>query len=192
MKILPKRKSIRLKNYDYSSTGWYYVTICTQDRRELLGKIIDGKMILNDMGKIINEWWLKILQRFKNMELDEYQIMPNHIHGIVVITDNNPHCRGGPVCPPDSNDGSTHRSTPTTLGSIIQWFKTMTTNNYICGVKNYGWPPFNKRIWQRNFYEHIIRNEKSLKKIRKYIKNNILPPMDIGVRLSSVATSVPT
>ena len=103
--------------------------------------------------------------------------MPNHIHGIIVITNGS------------ANDGRTHGSAPTdwiptvgvnprvdpinpTLGTIIQWFKTMTTNNYICGVKNHGWQSFDKRVWQRNYYEHIIRTEIGLNKIRQYIQNN--------------------
>ncbi len=174
-----KRKSIRLPNYDYSQVGWYYVTICTKDRKCVFGKIVNGEMKLNDVGEMMNMWWLKIPKRFQNVRLNEYQIMPNHIHGIIII-----------------NNGRTHGSAPTmnrikfVVGvdpcvdpnnrqkqlffKIIQWFKTMTTNHYIRGVRDNNWQPFSKRLWQRNYYEHIIRNEKSLNKIRKYIRLNPL------------------
>jgi putative transposase len=199
---LPKRKSIRLKNYDYSLPGWYYVTICTQNRGLLFGTVSvpavgvdprvdpndplvgagqrvrplidpnDPRFNPNDAGKMVNEWWLKIPQRFKNVQLDEYQIMPNHLHGIIVIVNGQTH----------GQNGQTHGSAPTDAGAgtgmglrlpkIIQWFKTMTTNAYIRGVKNYNWTLFNKRLWQRNYYENIIRTQNDLDKIRKYIKNN--------------------
>lgn len=164
------RRSIRLKGFNYSSDGAYFVTICTQDREMLFGDINNGKMVLNDIGKMVNYYWFQIPVKFPSIELGQSQIMPNHIHGIIFI------CRGGPMCPPNES-GLTRRSTPTinpTLGTIIQWFKTMTTNNYINNVKNLNWVPFDKRVWQRNYYEHIIRNEKDLNKISKYILNNPL------------------
>lgn len=185
------RKSIRLKHYNYSNKGLYYLTICTQNRKCVFGKINNGEMVLNDAGEMVNQWFLKIANRFDNIKLDEYQLMPNHVHAIIV---SNGRIHG--------SFGSTHGSTPTaviknpvgadlrvrpshgdlrvrlsptnppTLGKIIQWFKTMTTNHYIRGVKQNGWQPFNKRLWQRNYWEHIIRDNDSLDKIRIYIKNN--------------------
>lgn len=172
---LPNRHSIRLKNYDYSSNGAYFITICTQDRLEIFGSVgvdlcVDPKqtgqtprsapticMKLNATGKMVNNWWLKIPNKFPDIELATFQIMPNHVHGIIIINGN----------------GQTHRSAPT-IGTIIQWFKTMTTNEYIKNVKQLNWPMFNKRVWQRNYWEHVIRNEKDFDQISQYIINNPL------------------
>lgn len=167
MNNLPKRKSIRLKHYDYSLPGRYYVTICTQDRRCLFGEISGGEMILNDAGKIINRWWLEIQERFKNVALDQYQITPNHIHGVAVIV-------GVGLPNPRGDGGRNGRGNPaptrmerSTLGQIIAYFKYQSTKqiNALRGTPG-------KRLWQRNFYENIIRTKNDLRKIRKYIENN--------------------
>ncbi len=108
------------------------------------------QMILNEAGEMVEKWWLKLPERFKHVSLDKYQIMPNHLHGIIIIR---------------SDSGRSHGTAPTRrelLGDLIRWFKTMTTDEYIRNVKNNGWPRFEKRLWQRNYYEHIIRNEKDL------------------------------
>jgi REP element-mobilizing transposase RayT len=181
MKILPQRKSIRLKNYNYASKGFYFVTICTQNRKCLFGNIVDKKMVLNDVGRMVKYIWQLLPNRYA-MELDAFQIMPNHIHSIVQITVGatlvvarsmragiKPELRAG--IKPELRAGI--KPAPTaTLGNIIGAFKSLTTHKYINGVKNNNWPRFNKRLWQRNFYEHIIRNENDLNRIRKYIKNN--------------------
>ncbi|HHD92174.1 MAG TPA: transposase [Candidatus Portnoybacteria bacterium] len=192
----PQRKSVRLSEYDYSSSGWYFITICTQNHYELFGKIVDSKMILNEYGKIVEKVLLKLPQRYKNVELDEYVIMPNHFHGIIVINNDDdtdsvgaglvPAREMGDYCETgDHKDLSCdHKGRPytardnennkPTIGNITGAFKSITTNEYIRGVKIKKWTPFNYRIWQRNYYEHIIRNEKSLNKIRQYIIDN--PP----------------
>ncbi len=183
--MFSKRRSIRLKNYNYSSGGYYFVTICVQDRECMFGNIagvdpcIDPNIELNDAGKMIGRWYLNTAQRFKNVILDEYQIMPNHLHGIIVIRNGNGQTHGFaptdrisiPVGVDLCVDPNIQRIQQT-LFKTIQWFKTMTTNHYIRGVKNNGWKPFDRRLWQRNYYEHIIRNETDLNKIRTYIKNN--------------------
>ena len=189
------RRSIRLRNYDYSHSGRYFVTICTQDRECLFGGIVNGEMVLNNIGNMIEKWWNKIPERFNMAKLDVFQIMPDHIHTIIRIV-----VGADPCVRPSSNSrvrpssnarthphkqntleltqntpdvsGSTHGSTPTTIGMMIQWFKTMSTNEYIKNVQGEKWKPFNKKLWQRNYYEHIIRNESELYKIRRYIKTN--------------------
>jgi putative transposase len=91
------RRSIRLKEYDYASPGWYFVTICTHQQNCLFGDIQNGKMVFSPIGKIAQEFWLEIPSHFKNIELDEFVIMPNHIHGVIIINDNgwdNGKCRG--------------------------------------------------------------------------------------------------
>ena len=143
------RHSIRLKGYDYSQEGLYFVTICTQNRQYLFGKIVNREMILNDPGIMAVKWWNKLKQKYRNIELHEKIIMPNHFHGIIQIT--------------NKSDN---------LGEIIKWFKTMTTNEYIRGVNNNNWQPFAGKLWQRNYWEHIIRNENEYNGIAQYIVDN--------------------
>ena len=105
---------------------------------------------------MIKKWWLELEDKFKQINLDKFVIMPNHLHGIIQI----------------NRPGQTHRSAPT-LGRMIQWFKTMTTNEYIRNVKTKDWLAFfNGQLWQRNYWEHIIRDEQSLFNIRQYIEDN--------------------
>ena len=167
-----QRQSIRLKNYDYAQSGLYFVTICTQNRECLFGDIIDGKMVLNNVGNMIEKWWNIIPERFNMTKLDTFQIMPNHLHGIIVIESNNVGAGFIPALPAHGKRATTRVAPTITLGDIIGAFKSLTTHEYVVGVKNNGWKPFDKRLWQRNYYEHVIRNEFDLNKIRKYIVNN--------------------
>jgi putative transposase len=156
MLFLPwKRKSPRLPNYDYSQTGAYFVTICIQKRKCLLGDIEEGTLRSNDAGKMAGKWWSKLESKYPLIKIDPYYVvMPNHFHGIVFIEAP----EGGHMGPP--------------LQKIVQWFKTMTTNEYVHGVKEYGWPAFQGSLWQRSFYDHVIRDDASLNRIREYIANN--------------------
>jgi putative transposase len=180
------RRSIRLKRYDYSQAGAYFVTMCAQ-HRELL-------FVTDDVLDMIQRWWDKLPEKFPGVETDAFVIMPNHAHGIIVVTGEHvgsPQQSGSP--PPPGNVGVNPRVDPIprddlgqsrgiapttgiapTLGEMIQWFKTMTTNEYIRGVKALNWAPFPGKVWQRNYYEHIIRSETELNAIRQYIINNPL------------------
>ena len=172
------RKSIRLKNYDYSRAGAYFITICTQHRVCLLGDVKDGKMNLNAAGKMVAKWYLELMNKFPDIWCDEYVIMPNHIHFIVVNVGADlrvcPGHKLGESAAGESAAGEhaagEHAGSP--LHRVVQWFKTMTTNEYIRGVKNLGWRPFDGKFWQRNYYEHIIRNETEYTNIRNYILAN--------------------
>ena len=158
------RRSIRLQGYDYSQAGAYFVTICCQDRIHRFGKIVNGVMELNDAGKMVEKWYWELNHKFPNIQCGEMVVMPNHIHLITVIVGADLR-----VCP-DSMAMGEHIGSP--LYTIVQWYKTMTTNEYIRGVKSNHWQPFNKRIWQRNYWEHIIRNENEYNRIAQYIGNN--------------------
>ena len=164
------RRSIRLKDYDYSKAGAYYVTINVQNRECLFGKIVNYEMELNDAGKMIEGQWNTLLERFSNVELDVYQTMPNHFHGIIVVG-------AAFMAALDSENkadtwpGADTRLAPT-LGDIVGAFKSITTHEYILGVDNKKWPRFYKRLWQRNYYEHIIRDEKDLQNKTDYIEAN--------------------
>ena len=146
-----RKNSLRLKNYDYSRNGAYFITICTQNREHLFGEIKNGEMILNDAGNMIKRWYYELENKFINVKALDMVIMPNHIHFILIIISMKENI---------------------SIPKMIQWFKIMTTNEYIRGVKSNIYPPFQKRIWQRNYYEHIIRNEKSFNNIQNYIINN--------------------
>jgi REP-associated tyrosine transposase len=173
------RRSIRLRGYDYGQVGAYFVTICTQDRLCLFGDVENGEMRLNDVGSMVQGWWLALPGRFQGLAIDVFVTMPNHFHGIVALEE------GGHVGPPLHHRGGTpapvgadQRVRPPaanpriSLKTAIQWFKTMTTNEYIRAVKQRGWPSFPGRLWQRNYYDHIIRNERSVQQIREYIATN--------------------
>jgi putative transposase len=167
------RRSIRLQGYDYSRAGLYFITICTQARKCLFGVITEGKMILNEAGKIADECWLQIPEHFPNAFLHEYIVMPNHVHGIIELTNN------------DAIDERQHNEfqkiIPRSIGSIVRGYKIGVTKwfrNNPGRVENF--QPLQARvqnfepqqIWQRNYYERIIRNEQSYKNISDYIMNN--------------------
>ncbi|MEK7452094.1 MAG: transposase [Patescibacteria group bacterium] len=151
------RQSIRLKGYDYSQEGVYHITICAEHKKCLFGDVINGEMKLNDMGKMIEQQWMDLPNRFSNIELDTYVIMPNHIHGIIIVN---------PI-----RERAGTRPAPT-IANIVGTFKSFSMNEYIRNVKHANWPSFDQKIWQRNFYEQIIRNIASLYQIREYILQN--------------------
>ncbi|MDO8281622.1 MAG: transposase [Thermodesulfovibrionia bacterium] len=162
------RRSIRLKEYDYSQAGAYFVTICTASRECLFGIIEDAQMKMNDAGKMVQNVWHELPGRFSEIHLDEFIIMPNHIHGIILLV-------GAPLVGArfSKEDRAGTRPAPT-LGDIIGAFKSITTHSYTEGVKQQQWQRYSDKLWQRNYYEHIIRSEPELNKIREYIVNNSL------------------
>jgi len=190
--LIHKRKSIRLKGYDYSKCGIYYITICCHARHCRFGEIINDEMVLNEHGKIANDEWGKLTQRFQNFELDIFQIMPNHIHGIIVLT--NPAVGAPLAAAPDDadtpfaatpndadatssneagvNKGAGVNPAPTnpTVGDIVGAHKSLVANTCLEIFKTKNEPM--GKLWQRNYYEHIIKNERSYHRIAEYILNN--------------------
>jgi REP element-mobilizing transposase RayT len=158
----PPRKSTRLQGYDYAQNGAYFVTLCTQNRLCLFGEIETDEMRPNDSGHMILRWWNELQTKFPNIELDSFVLMPNHVHGIIFLFD------GTTVS--GAHAGAPLQNHP--LDNIMQWFKTMTTNAYIRGVKEQGWEAFLGKLWQRSFHDHIIRNEDDLNTHRQYILSN--------------------
>lgn len=211
---LPNRRSIRLKGYDYSQEGLYFITICCEDRICRFGKVVNGKMVLNETGKIAEACWVQIPQHFPNVVLHEYVIMPNHIHGIIQIvgaknfSPDTPHTpdtgtpeekwakdispenkRAKDISPENKwqidispeekrakdfspeeirvKNFSPQSGTSKTVGSIVRGFKIGVTK----------WVRQNteiQKLWQRNYYENIIRNEQAYQNISRYIQNNPL------------------
>jgi len=178
------RCSIRIPGYDYSQGGWYFVTICTQNLKYMFGKIVGAGpcacpiLELNNAGFMVKTWWQKVTNKFPSVLIDEYVVMPNHFHGIINIVVGatlcgrpDPDVVDGKLAQTHNKLGQSHRIAPT-LGDIVNWFKTMTTNEYIRGVKEDGWMPFPGKLWQRNYYEHIVRNKDELNRFRRYIADN--------------------
>jgi REP element-mobilizing transposase RayT len=134
----------------------------------LFGNIQDGKVLQNQIGEMIEKSWLELTNRFPFISLDEFIIMPNHFHGIVII---NSFVGAALVAAPNLslNTNRAGINPAPTLGNIIGAFKSITTKNHIQGVHQYNWLPFSERLWQRNFYDHIIRDEIDLKRVRDYI-----------------------
>ena len=155
------RRSVRLRDYDYSQAGLYFVTICTFQKACLFGEFRGGKLILNELGKLVQKIWLQIPVSRANTTLDKFVVMPNHVHGIIGILE-------------DENTGKCATVTSSTktlpsgsLGATIGQFKSVVTKQ----SRALPYPP-RPPIWQRNYYEHIIRNENELNEIRKYILEN--------------------
>ena len=188
-------ESARLKGWDYSSNGYYFVTICTGNRRHYFGEITDGEMGLSEIGKIINNEWQKTGIIRKNVKLDEFVVMPNHIHGILGInaigvetprrgvstnvTNGYTNDTNGPTNDTNGSTNVTNGATnetnkpifcpknwaPNTLGSIINQFKSISTKR----IRAIGYKCFE---WQARYHDHIIRDQQSLDRIRRYIINN--------------------
>lgn len=169
------RKSIRLKGYDYTRAGGYYVTIVTQLRESFFGKICAGEMIFNDAGRMVNTEWRSLQERFPNIETDVFQVMPNHLHGIIII--HTPEPVGAGLVPAHAIGAPAHATRATTrvaptLGEIVGALKSITTHKYIQGVDEFAWPVFYKRLWQRNNYEHILRDQADYERVAGYILDN--------------------
>jgi REP-associated tyrosine transposase len=164
------RRSIRLKGYDYSQNGAYFITLCTQDRKPIFGKILDGEMQLSQFGIITRDEWLRTSEIRKNVEMDEFVVMPNHFHGIIVI-DNLSGTGTLQRAPTVERFG---KPTSNTIPTIIRGYKAAVTKQINSLNINAGVYNMPERIWQRNYYEHVIRNEASLNKIREYIMSNPL------------------
>ena len=168
------RRSIRLQGYDYSQPGIYFITLCTQNHECLFGEILNGEMRLNEFGKMTQQCWLEIPHHFPHVKLDEFVIMPDHIHGIIILNDivgaknfsPQPSNNFSPQPMPTPQQNITpFRSPSKTIGSIIRGFKIGVTKGFRQNTDIYV-------VWQRNYYEHIIRNKVELNRMRQYIIDN--------------------
>ena len=182
------RRSIRLKGYDYSQAGAYFITICCQDRKHRFGAIESGQMQLNDFGTIAYNEWNKLSERFSNFEVDVFQIMPNHMHGIIVLNVGGVGVGAGLAPAPDLNAAPIPTPPAIPIGDIAGAYKSIVANACLeifkskyagvavnpagVGVNPAPTIPLMGKLWQRNYYEHIIRDEKSYQVISSYIINN--------------------
>jgi REP element-mobilizing transposase RayT len=180
------RRSIRLKGYDYSQAGAYFITICCENRMNRFGDITvgatladaqnsDAKMVLNEYGQIAHTEWIKLTERFTNFELDVFQIMPNHMHGIIVLNN------VGATLAVAQNDNAQNEikhdddiragaSPAPTVSDIVGAYKSLVANGCLNIYKSKN--EMMGKLWQRNYHEHIIRNEQSYQTISNYIINN--------------------
>ena len=180
------RQSIRLQGFDYSRAGAYFVTIVTHGRDCLFGEIVDGELKLNRFVEIVKWEWLELPKRLHYIEFGAFMVMPNHFHGILIIRDTVGATRPGltvtragnapsSTMPPDGIDGSPlpdkssqpHGPQPASLGAVIAKFKSRVTKRLWKIPSMHGKP-----IWQRNYFEHIIRNDREMERIRHYIETN--------------------
>lgn len=158
------RKYLRLKGYDYSQPGGYFITICTHKKECLFGDVKEEKVVLSSTGQVASEFWLAIPRHFKNVELDEFVVMPNHVHGIIVLIDQ---CGGVKFNAPTKDRDYYSRISPKqgAIPLIVRTYKSAVST----------WCKQNRHEnfeWQRNYYDHIVRDEKDLAQVREYIANN--------------------
>jgi putative transposase len=212
---LHHRRSIRLKAFDYTSAGAYFITICTQDRACLFGDVADGQVRLNAAGRMVGAVWSELPGHYPGVEVDAFIVVPTHVHGIIVLVGAGPRAcpdDAGPRACPDQADarrqtgqpqgvaptiapgpracpnqvaspnaigdrpprpGQPRGVAPTmSLADVVHRFKTLTTKRYTAGVHQSQWPAFAGRLWQRNYFEHIVRDAADLDRIRQYIEDN--------------------
>ena len=162
------RKLNRLKDYNYSQNGYYYVTMCVKNRINVFGKIRDDRMCLNRYGRIVNRCWFDLVNHYINCRLDEFVVMSNHIHGIIVINNNVGNGFQPFQIEKSVNPRNGYKPFRTThgLSEIVRGFKTFSSKEINKIQRDFRFQ------WQKSFYDHIIRDEKSLNKIREYIKYN--------------------
>ena len=166
------RRSIRLRGYDYSHWGDYFVTIVAQGRACLFGEVVDHEMRLNEAGSMVQDLWQGLSHRFPGIEVGSFVVMPNHVHGIIYLYET---VRASLVDAHNSQESENSRATTRvapTVGGVVGAFKSQSTVEYVRGVRARGWRRFRNRLWQRNYYEHIVRGDKSLGKIERYILDN--------------------
>ena len=165
----PRRSSLRLAQYDYTQTGAYFITICTKDRKNIFGKINNGLMLLNNIGEIVQQEWQQLADVRHNVELDEFIVMPNHFHAILFITDQGEGTASRAPTEDTPRKRSFGKPVPGSLSSIIGGFKSGASKriNQSTNFNSAG-------IWQRSFFDHVIRTDASLARIREYIVTNPL------------------
>jgi REP element-mobilizing transposase RayT len=150
-----RRNSVRYPGYDYAQAVVVFVTVCTSGRQTLFGVVIDQAVSLSPAGELVHDTWQRVPERFPGVLLDAWIVMPDHLHGILVM--------GADPDMPFS---------PDTTGDIIRWFKSTTVAGYRKDVVEGGWTPYDRHLWQRGYYDHVVRNDTDLDRVRRYIAAN--------------------
>ena len=173
-----RNNSLRLPDYDYSQSGGYYVTVCTHQKARLFGDVVDGVVQLSDVGKIVEDVWLGLPDHYYHLRLGDYVVMPNHIHAIMILIDDEialtpvgADLSSAPTNPNHTNDSGEDRQPRKrhTISEIMRAFKSYSTLD----VKRH-LDLDNIKLWQRGFYDHIIRNVDDHRRIQQYIHDNPL------------------
>ena len=180
----PRRQSIHLPGHDFALAGVYFVTLVIQDRMCLFGDVVGVKMRLNAAGEMVQRLWQALPDRFPGVGVDAFIVMPNHIHGIISISQ----AVGAPLvgarkaAPQANGNGNigrraATRAAPTqdsghSLDDVVEAYKLLTTANYRDGARARGWPLPSAELWQQGFYQHLVRNEGTLSKVRQYVHDN--------------------
>ncbi len=175
MTTYKSRRSVRLKEYDYSQPGGYFITICTHRKVDILGTLNGEISCCNELGEVVSNSWRMLPDKYPTVTIDEYIVMPNHLHGILILNDSDVHhdsnVGAGSPCPSSIQATALmergRRNDAPTLGTVIGYFKYQCAKQINLLRKTPGAP-----VWQRNYYEHVIRNEEDLADIRNYIKYN--------------------
>lgn len=176
------RKPIRISTGKYREPGLYFLTSCSYEKAPLFGSVQEGKLTLNSVGKMISRWWEKLPGKFSRIELRDFIIMPNHFHGIIIIEREEPSDankeepwmdskREEPRLLPYGSACGEGKGVDPSIPRIMQWFKTMSTNEFLRFQKQ-SCESDSPRLWQRSYYDHIIRNDADYRRISDYIKNN--------------------
>lgn len=169
----PRRKPSRLAGYDYAQSAGYFVTLCSHERRNLFGQFVAGSLVLSSLGQLAGKTWLRLPEWFAVVYLDSYVIMPNHMHGVLVLLQDNGACLADPGqmrakhgFAPTVNSNTPCGTKSLSLSSIIQAYKSCVAREWHrCSDSK-------QSVWQRGFYDHVIRDEQGLQRIREYIMNN--------------------
>jgi len=171
-----QRRNLRLPDFDYSMDGAYFVTIVTQQRKCLFGSVVNQAMVLNDAGRMVENVCEEIPFHLSGIELGTYQIMPNHFHAIIMLYQHVGAtlrgCPGQAQRPAPTDMFEVYTPTLLSLPDVVHRFKSITTNRYMEGVRQSQWPKFEQRLWQRNYYEHVVRDEIDFQSITDYIQSN--------------------
>lgn len=172
---------MRARGFDYRNPGPYHVTMCTQLRRRLFGDVANGQMMLNAAGEMVDRTWRELPSKFPDVQLASHVVMPNHVHGLLILrheprlereaTQGLPYDRRRTEGPGQA-PGVPYEDGALTLSKVVGWFKTMSTNWYMHGVRDAGWPPFDRVLWQRSFHDRIVRNDAEMERVGTYIANN--------------------
>lgn len=148
-------RRVRMKGFDYRTPSYYFVTVCTHDRASLFGKVQNEEMLPNQAGRMIADTTNAFQERYPQVTMDSFVIMPNHVHMLIGL------------------NLDIHLEAPSlSLIDAVHWWKTQTTVKYIAGVKTFGWKRFDGHLWQEGYHDHIVRNDRDLETLRVYIAEN--------------------
>ena len=148
-----RRKRARMPGHDYSQPGTYFVTLCTESRKQLFGNVVNGEMVPSEIGSMVGSEWRSLPRLIPGVNVDALMFMPDHLHGVIMLG-------------VDPNILVLPK-----LGDVVRYFKGRSTNRYLANIRERNWPPLNRRLWQQRFHDRIVRSDEELERIRAYIES---------------------